>query len=223
MTLDLGKKLIAQKNFKKAKKIFLELYKINNSFEINYNLGVINFELKNIDVSLSFFKECKKIDPLSINTLLNIANIEQTIGEIKKSLSTYLKILEINDRVIRAYYGIYLLDPKFLENKHFEIIEKINIDPNSNLIEKFLSDFLMSKFEKNKKNFDKEIFFLNNSHKKCFESKKQFNLQSQKYYENVITKIFNTDNFINFNKKKNYLKNFLQYLLLVYQDLVQLW
>ena len=58
MTLDLGKKLIAQKNFKKAKKIFLELYKINNSFEINYNLGVINFELKNIDVSLSFFKEC---------------------------------------------------------------------------------------------------------------------------------------------------------------------
>ena len=208
MTLDLGKKLIAQKNFKKAKKIFLELYKINNSFEISYNLGVINFELKNIDVSLNFFKECKKIEPLSINTLLNIANIEQTIGEIKKSLSTYLKILEINDRVIRAYYGIYLLDPKFLENKHFEIIEKINIDPNSNLIEKFLSDFLMSKFEKNKKNFDKEIFFLNNSHKKCFESKKQFNLQSQKYYENVITKIFNTDNFINFNKKKNYFKNF---------------
>jgi len=48
MSLDLGKKFLSQKNFKDAEKIFLDLNKNNNNFEINYNLAIINFELKNI-------------------------------------------------------------------------------------------------------------------------------------------------------------------------------
>jgi len=47
MSLDLGKKFLSQKNFKDAEKIFLDLNKNNNNFEINYNLAIINFELKN--------------------------------------------------------------------------------------------------------------------------------------------------------------------------------
>ena len=51
MSLDLGKKFLLQKNFRDAEKIFLDLHKNNHDFEINYNLGVINFELKNIKKS----------------------------------------------------------------------------------------------------------------------------------------------------------------------------
>ena len=73
MSLELGKKSLLQKNFKDAEKIFLDLSKNNNTFEINYNLGVINFELRNIKKSLQFFEKCKKIDPKSSNTYLKIA------------------------------------------------------------------------------------------------------------------------------------------------------
>ena len=66
MSLDLGKKYLSQKNFKDAEKIFLDLNKNNNNFEINYNLAIINFELKNIKKSLKFFDKCKKIDPKSL-------------------------------------------------------------------------------------------------------------------------------------------------------------
>ena len=84
MSLDLGKKFFSQKNFKDAEKIFLDLSKNNNNFEINYNLAIINFELKNIKKSLTFFDKCKKIDPKSLNTYLKVAYLEQSTGDIEK-------------------------------------------------------------------------------------------------------------------------------------------
>ena len=151
MSLDLGKKFISQKNFKDAEKIFLDLNKNNNNFEINYNLGVVYFELRNIEKSLQFFEKCKKIDPKSLNTYLKVAYLEQSTGDIEKSLSTYLKVLDINIRDIRAYYGIFTLKPNFLKTSHFEIIKQINDNPNPNILEKFLSKFLLSKKEKNER------------------------------------------------------------------------
>ena len=130
MSLALGKKCLLQKNFKDAEKIFLDLSKNNNTFEINYNLGVINFELRNIKKSLQFFEKCKKIDPKSLNTYLKIAYLEQSIGDIEKSLSTYLKVLDINIRDIRAYYGIFSLNPNFLKTHHFQVIKQINDNPS---------------------------------------------------------------------------------------------
>ena len=80
MSIDLGKKFLSQKNFKDAEKIFLDLNKNNNNFEINYNLAIIYFELKNIKKSLIFFDKCKKIDPKSLNTYLKVAYLEQSTG-----------------------------------------------------------------------------------------------------------------------------------------------
>ena len=55
MSLDLGKKFFSQKNFKDAEKIFLDLSKNNNNFEINYNLAIINFEFINLIFKLIIF------------------------------------------------------------------------------------------------------------------------------------------------------------------------
>ena len=206
MSLNIGKNFISQKNLKDAEKVFLDLHKTNNSLEINYNLGIIYFELKNIKKSLRFFEKCIKIDPKSINTYLKMAYLEQSTGDIEKSLSTYQKALNINKRDIRVYYGIFILDPNFLKDTHYEIIKQINDNPKADIFEKFLSNFLLSKKEKNEKNFVKELSYLKNSHKLCFDFKKKYNLQSQKYYSKVILEHYNQSNFIE-NDKNNHLFN----------------
>ena len=206
MSLTLGKNFISQNNFKDAEKVFLDLHKTNNSLQINYNLGIIYFELKNIKKSLRFFEKCIKIDPKSINTYLKIAYLEQSTGDIEKSLATYQKALNINKRDIRVYYGIFILDPNFLKDTHYEIIKQINDNPKADIFEKFLSNFLLSKKEKNEKNFVKELSYLKNSHKLCFDFKKKYNLQSQKYYSKVILEHYNQSNFIE-NDKNNHLFN----------------
>tara|TARA_B100000427_G_scaffold322179_1_gene323814 strand:+ start:144 stop:1496 length:1353 start_codon:yes stop_codon:yes gene_type:complete len=206
MSLKIGKNFISQKNLKDAEKVFLDLHKTNNSLEINYNLGIIYFELKEIKKSQRFFEKCIKIDPKSINTYLKIAYLEQSTGDIEKSLSTYQKALNINKRDIRVYYGIFTLDPNFLKDTHYEIIKQINTNPKANIFEKFLSNFLLSKKEKNEKNFVKELSYLKDSHNLCFDFKKKYNLQSQKYYSKVILDHYNQSNFIE-NDKNNHLFN----------------
>ena len=54
----------------------------------------------------------------------------------------------------------------------------------------------MSKKEKNEGNFDKELIFLNNAHNLCFDFKKEYNLQSQKYYSQIILEHYNKTIFI---------------------------
>ena len=65
---------------------------------------------------------------------------------------------------------------------------------------------MLSKKEKNEKNFVKELSYLKNSHKLCFDFKKKYNLQSQKYYSKVILEHYNQSNFIE-NDKNNHLFN----------------
>ena len=79
MSLDLGKKFFSQKNFKDAEKIFLDLSKNNNNFEINYNLAIINLELKNIKKSIKFLDKClfkspSLIEPISFLFLVTAIN-----------------------------------------------------------------------------------------------------------------------------------------------------
>ena len=132
MSLELGKKLLSQKNFKDAVGIFLELKKNSDSLELNYSLAMVNFELRNLNKSLKYFEKCIQIDNKSLNTYLKVAFLEHSRGDIEKSLSNYLKVIDINKNDIRAYYGIYTLNPNLLTTNHFKTILQINNNPKSN-------------------------------------------------------------------------------------------
>ncbi len=202
MSIELGKKLIEERNFKDAEILFLELNKKKENFDSNYNLGKIYFELKNIEKSKLFYKKCISLNPNSINTYLNLAFMDQSTGDLEGALSNYFRVLEINNKIIRAYYGIYTLDPNLLKLDYIDIIREINNNTKSNILEKFLSDYLLSKYEKKSNNIKKEIYLLTRSHEACFEQRKNYNLQSQKYYESIITKFYDKINPINIKLKK---------------------
>ena len=208
MELDFGKKLIVKKNFRDAEKIFLKLlnYK-RESFEINYFLGLIYFELKDTKKSFFHYHECLRVKPNSIKIFLNLANLEQNLGNIEKAKEIYLKILNLDKNVIRAYYGLYLLDPKHIDKNHHLNILEINNNLNSNIVDKFLSNFLLSKIEQREKKYDLEVKYLEKAHVDCFKSRNDYNLQSQHYYTNIISKYYNKLVFTNSGKKKNYFAN----------------
>ena len=210
MELDFGKRLIVQKNFRDAETIFLKLLKNEReSFEINYFLGLIYFELKNTKKSFFHYNECLRVKPNSIKILLNLANLEQNLGNIEKAKEIYLKILNFDKNVIRAYYGLYLLDPKYIDKNHHSNILEINNNINANIVDKFLSNFLLSKIEKREKKYDLEVKYLEKAHQDCFKSRNDYNLQSQHYYTSIISKYFNKLTFSDSGKKKNYFSNLL--------------
>ena len=72
--------------------------------------------------------------------------------------------------------------------------------------ERSLLCYLKSKIKKKKKNKEREIFYLRNFHKFCYNDNKLFNEQSQYYYSKIINKFFNNLKFE--NETKNDIKNF---------------
>ena len=208
MELDFGKKLLQDKKFDEAKSFFLkELEKDNKSFRLYFFLGLTFFELNDFEKSIFYYKKSLKNYPNSVSIMLNLANAQYTVGNFLAAKSLYLKIIKLDIYNPRAYYGLYSLNPSFLEESHYSIITEIKNKKKIDLYENSLIEFLISKKYKLENNKDLELIHLKNYHTLSFQSNLKLNLQGLFYYDKIIYKHFNKVNFITKSTNLN-LKSF---------------
>ncbi len=187
-----GQKLIKNKEYGKALAFFLNLEKNNyKSTTIFFYLGFIYFELNKFSKSIIYYSKFLKDEPLSESGLLNLAIAKQSIGELASAKEIFMKLININEFNIRAYYGLYLLDSNFLKDDLFKNLYKIEKNKKLNLYQKGIINFLFSKKAKLDNENKKEIEYLQNFHTNIYNSNKSYNLSAQFYYNNVIGKFFN--------------------------------
>ena len=197
MNLSEGKKLIKQKKFSKALKVFIKLKEQKNfDYKVLFYLGLTHFELNDFTKSVFYYEKFLEKEPNSINTLINLAIVKQTIGDLNSAKQIYHKIIQINKFNLRAYYGLYLLNEENFPEKILEDIEK---NHKLSLYDKGILNFLLSKKEKTKGNFKNEIYYLNKFHLNIFESNKQYNNSSQFYYNKIVSNYFDK---VKINNKK---------------------
>tara|TARA_B100001250_G_scaffold12624_1_gene11004 strand:+ start:6451 stop:7806 length:1356 start_codon:yes stop_codon:yes gene_type:complete len=205
MEIETGRKLIKERNFKDAEKYFLNLLnKGNKDINVFFFLGLIYSELSNIKKSVFYYNKCLKQSPNSINVLLNLAYVYQSFGKIDYAKKIYIKIIFLNKSTIRAYYGLFTLNPNFLNNEHYSNIFEVIKNDKLSFYEKGLANFLLSKIEKEKKNYKLEIEYLKNFHLNSFKENHQSNIESQIYYNNIIPNFFNKIQFNNFDISLNF-------------------
>ena len=196
MSYDLGKILIQKKSFSKALNIFSNKLKNNpNDLRANFQMGKIFYELNDLNKSLQFFQKCDEIQPKSPNVLFNLALILQSTGKIQDAKKKYLDLISINPKDIKSYYGLYVLNVENITSEFYQNLIELNKDKKISLFEKSLINFIFSKIEKRKKNFKKEIDYLELSHKQCYQANLVLNNQSDFYYNNIISKNFSKINF----------------------------
>jgi hypothetical protein len=192
MSYEIGKKLIKQKQYKKAIYIFSKLLE-NNSRDLraNFLMGKIYYELNNLNKSLLFFEKCNKIQPNTPNVLFNLALIFQSTGQIEEAKKKYLDLIAINSNDIKSYYGLSILNIKNIDTKLYHNLKKIIKENKISLFEKSLVNFIFSKFEKNKNKIDQEISYLESAHQNCYDANVTYNEQSDFYYKQIISENFN--------------------------------
>ena len=192
MSHEIGKKLIKQKQYKKAFYIFSKLLE-NNSRDLkaNFQMGKIYYELNNLSRSLFFFEKCNKIQPNTPNILFNLALIFQSTGQVKEAKEQYLNLISINSNDIKSYYGLSILDIGYIETRLYNNLKKIIKENKVSLFEKSLINFIFSKYEKKKNQISSEINYLKLSHQNCYDSNIAYNEQSDFYYKKIISKNFN--------------------------------
>ena len=192
MSHEIGKKLIKQKQYKKAFYIFSKLLE-NNSRDLkaNFQMGKIYYELNNLSKSLFFFEKCNKIQPNTPNVLFNLALIFQSTGQVKEAKKQYLNLISINSNDIKSCYGLSILDIGYIETRLYNNLKKIIKENKISLFEKSLINFIFSKYEKKKNEISSEINYLKLSHQNCYDSNIAYNEQSDFYYKKIISKNFN--------------------------------
>ena len=191
MSHEIGKKLIKQKQYKKALYIFSKLLEKNSiDLKANFQMGKIYYELNSLSKSLLFFEKCNKIQPNTPNIIFNLALIFQSIGKIEEARKQYLNLIAINSKDIKSYYGLCILDIRYIEPKLYNNLEKIIKNNKISLFEKSLINFIFSKYEKKKNEIDKEIEYLKVAHQNCYEANIVYNKQSDFYYKKIISKNF---------------------------------
>ena len=205
MNLINGQRFLKEKKFNKALDVFVNLEK-NNYFDdrIYFYLGITYFELNHFDKSIYYYNKFLSKNPTSSSTLLNLAIVKQTMGDLESAREIYLKLINKNKKNVRVYYGLYLLDEKNFEQKNFEILSNIKKSNKLNLYDLAIIDFLLSKREKKQNKIKREIEYLNKFHKNIFNSNFDYNNSSQFYYEKIIKKNFDKINI--FNKNNDPLK-----------------
>tara|TARA_B100000787_G_C16195921_1_gene300830 strand:- start:1818 stop:3155 length:1338 start_codon:yes stop_codon:yes gene_type:complete len=192
MTHEIGKILIKKGQYKKAISVFEEIMETTpNDLRANFLLGKIYYDLNNLKKSLFFYKKCNQIQANSPNILFNLALVLQGLGKIKESKKTYIKLVSINPKDIKSYYGLFILDINNIDSYYLQKLETLVNDKTISLFEKSLINFMFSKLKKKNKDFKKEIDYLILSHQQCYKSNFDYNDQSDFYYKNVISNHYN--------------------------------
>ena len=210
MDIETGKKFVRERNYLEAEKIFLNLLnKDKDLMLVNYFLGIIYFELQNYKKSKFHYESSLKFNPNSKEILINLAYLEQSYGNLEEAKDIYQKLLTLNPYYIETYYRIYLLNSDYLKEEYKSLFLEITNKENITLHERALANYLLSKIEKKKDEYKSEIDYLKKSHIDIFNSKKNYNLQSNFYYQEIISKKFEKIIFSNVKKKNfNFEKSF---------------
>ncbi len=203
MDIDLGKKLIDQKKYKKALSFFLsEIDRGNKGIRLYFLLGIVCFKLNQIEDSIYYYKLAYKIDPNSINLILNLANACYVIGNFLDAKNYYLEAIKINKYDPRSYYGLYLIDENNLTDENISLLNELR-NKDISLSESYLVEYLLSKIAKKNNFYEQELYHLNNFQNQCFKLREDFNLQGMFYYNKIISKHYNKISFYNDNTEDN--------------------
>ena len=200
MNLDPVKKLMYEQDFIGAEKLLQKGLKTEkDKFMIFYFLGLVHFELRNLDKSIQFFEKSLKLRPNNISVYIKLAVLYQTMGDTELSKKNYLKSIELDSNQIRSYYGLYQLKPKFLKDEYYDKIRSISLNAKENSTELAISKFLLSKFEVSNENLKEELTLLEDAHKIIFNANLQYNRESDFYYKKIMQKFHNKIDYLNFD------------------------
>ncbi len=136
-------KEIKNNNFQKAKQLLIEAIKINhNSFELIYNLGLVNKYLGKTKEAINCFDKSIKINPNFSQSYSTLGSIYTELGKSDLAKKNYFKAIDVDPKSFTAHYNLgnfYLQSGDINKaEEYFNLsidINKNNINPYNNLFQ----------------------------------------------------------------------------------------
>jgi len=165
-----------------------------------YNLGIVLKEVGEYHEAVNCYEKAVKINPNDLEARHNLGNTLEALGQFEQAINCYEKVLEYQPENLEYYFYLCLLKREILdinlEKKIYAIMEKKNLSKNNMAY----GNFLLSKYELNKKNYKKELNFLITAHSYYYQSNQENYNKQNNYILNILPKINKLINLDNSNK-----------------------
>jgi len=144
-----------------------------NNLVANRNLALIFIELGEIQQAINCYKKLSKIEFNPAKTYQDLGQLNVAIGDKKEAIKFFKLAIKNEPQSLDNYYYLCELDKKILNYELKDNINKIISKGNQSNKNLAFANFLLSKFEFNQKNYEKEFNYLLKAHDFFFASEKK--------------------------------------------------
>tara|TARA_Y100000590_G_C15716795_1_gene1012166 strand:+ start:890 stop:2653 length:1764 start_codon:yes stop_codon:yes gene_type:complete len=191
------------KEFKKAQTSYLKAIELRPNFaNAQNNLGLVYSEMRNSEEAINCFNKAIEINSDHAGAHNNLGRIYTETGDFTKAIISHQKAIKLEpENLIHCFY-LSELEKNFLDSKLKNKTEKI-LNSNPLPINLVFGNFLLSRYSKKEKNYEKEIEFLVKAHDHYFNLKKEKFELGVKYSFDDVLQIANFAEFESIKKIDN--------------------
>jgi len=184
----LGNVYVDLKEYEKAISSYQKAIEINpNIIGAHNNLGLTFRILNDLENAIKCYEEAISRKPDHAGTHHNLGLALKEIGKFDKAIISHQEAIKYEPNNTAHYFYLSELKKDILDKKLRNKIEEILKNKNTKKIGHAYGNYILAKFERNSKNYEKELNFLKEGHKNFFESNiKKFKLGIKYCFEDVL-------------------------------------
>jgi len=175
------------KEFDEAVSCYQKAIEINPNLPgAHNNLGLVFRGLNDFKNAIASYQKAIKVQPDHAGAYHNLAQAFKELGDFKKAIQNHEAAIKYEPENLIHYYFLSELKKDTLDLQLKERIEKILKDKKSSKRNLSYGNFLLSRYERNKKNYEKELNYLTKGHQNYYDSqKKRFDLGVKYCFEDM--------------------------------------
>jgi len=151
------------------------------------NLGLIYRNLNDLENAVKSYQSAIKIQPNNGGAFHNLALAYKELGKFDQSIKSHQKAIECEPENLAHYFYLAELKKDTLNTDLKNKINKVFMNKNLTKTNSAFGNYLLAKYERKSKNYEKELKFLIEGHVNFFDStKKKFKLGVKYCFDDVL-------------------------------------
>jgi len=137
------------------------------------NLGLVYRTLNDLENAVKSYKNAIKFQPNHGGAYHNLALAHKELGQFDQSIESHKKAIEYEPENLGHYYYLTELKKDELNKDLRNKVEKTLSNSKLGKINNAFGNYLLARYERKSKNYEKELKLLIKGHKDFFDSKKE--------------------------------------------------
>jgi len=176
------------KELKEAKDCYQKAIEINpNLVGAHNNLGITFRDLNDLESAISCYQKAIKVRANNPSAHHNLGQAYKEIGEFDKSIKAHQMAIKYEPENLIHYQFLSELKKDILDSELKNKIKKIIENSKSTFINLAYGNFLLAKYERKDKNYEKELNYLKKAHQNFYNSQKEkFDLGNKYCFDDAL-------------------------------------